>query len=208
MNKTGTKRIAQDAAKPQSAAQIRVIVSRRYRAPGERVLPGATSVRMIAPGPSRGCGPPARRCRSGCSAPGHSPPATQRASSCSPPCSGWLLHGPLPADRPGLWAAGGRAAAAAGLGHPVPGRSLRRSMVNRISERPQIVARLALRAAGLGWTALTARTGRPARSLTPASLHQRAGQNYIFVYISEKTPSSLEGRRLWEKSSGRRARVD
>lgn len=53
MNKTGAKRIAQDSAKPQSAAQIRVIVSRRYRAPGERVLPGATSVRMIDPGPSR-----------------------------------------------------------------------------------------------------------------------------------------------------------
>lgn len=60
-------------------------------------------------------------------------------------------------------------------------------MVNRIGERPQIVARLALRAAGLGWTALTARTGRPGPFLMFASLHRRAGQNYIFIYISEET---------------------
>jgi hypothetical protein len=53
MSKTGAKRIAQDSAKPQSAAHIRVIVSRRYRAPGERLLPGATSVRMIDRGPRR-----------------------------------------------------------------------------------------------------------------------------------------------------------
>jgi hypothetical protein len=59
-------------------------------------------------------------------------------------------------------------------------------MVNRIGERPQIVARLALRAAGLGWTALTASTGLPGRSPTPVGLHRRAGQNYIFAYISEK----------------------
>jgi DDE superfamily endonuclease len=33
---------------------------------------------------------------------------------------------------------------------------------------------------------LAARTGLPGRSPTPAGLHRRAGQNYIFAYISEK----------------------
>jgi Major Facilitator Superfamily len=39
------------------------------------------------------------------------------------------------------------------------------SMVSRIGERPLIVAGLALSAAGLGWTALIARTGLPYRDL-------------------------------------------